>query len=229
MAMTITRRRFVHASVALAGLATVVPIGSVLAAEENNKWVSGEGTPDTVMGPFYPLLSKPANPGTDLTMVKGGTAHAQGQLLYLMGQVLDVKGTPIKGVQVEIWQANAAGRYDNPSDGNPAPLDPNFQGYGVAVTDADGRYRFKTIKPGSYPVTRGWVRPPHIHYELTGRKDKHVTQIWFPDEPLNAQDRLFNGLSPAARKMLTCKIEAPTGNIEPDSKIALFNIILTNG
>src|SRR6266498_3912005 len=200
MAMTITRRRFVHASVALAGLATVVPIGSVLAAEENNKWVSGEGTPDTVMGPFYPLLSKPANPGTDLTMVKGGTAHAQGQLLYLMGQVLDVKGTPIKGVQVEIWQANAA-----------------------------GRYRFKTIKPGSYPVTRGWVRPPHIHYELTGRKDKHVTQIWFPDEPLNAQDRLFDRLSPAARQKLTCKIEAPAGSMEPDSKVALFNIVLTNG
>ena len=162
-------------------------------------------------------------------MVKGGTAHAQGQLLYLMGQVLDVKGTPIKGVQVEIWQANAAGRYDHPSDGNPAPLDPNFQGYGVAVTDADGRYRFKTIKPGSYPVTRGWVRPPHIHYELTGRKDKHVTQIWFPDEPLNAQDRLFDRLSPAARQKLTCKIEAPAGSMEPDSKVALFNIVLTNG
>ena len=162
-------------------------------------------------------------------MVKGGTAHAQGQLLYLMGQVLDVKGKPIKGVQVEIWQANGAGRYNHPSDGNPAPLDPNFQGYGLVVTDADGRYRFKTIKPGSYPVTQGWDRPPHIHYELTGRKDKHVTQIWFPDEPLNAQDRLFNRLSPAARQKLTCKIEAPTGNIEPDSKIALFNIILTNG
>ena len=163
MAMTITRRRFVHASVALAGFATVVPIGSVLAAEEDHKWVRGESTPDTVMGPFYPLLTKPADPGTDLTMVKGGTARAQGQLLYLMGHVLDVKGKPIKGVKVEIWQTNAAGRYNHPSDGNPAPLDPNFQGYGVAVTDADGRYRFKTIKPGPYPVTQGWDRPPHIH------------------------------------------------------------------
>ena len=78
-------------------------------------------------------------------------------------------------------------------------------------------------------MTQGWDRPPHIHFEVTGLKDRQVTQIWFPDEPLNAQDRLLNGLSPAAQKMLTCKIEAPTGNIEPDSKIALFNIILTNG
>jgi len=229
MTVAISRRQFVHASVALAGLATVAPLGSVLAAEETYKWVLGESTPGTVMGPFYPLLTKAADPGTDLTMIKGATTRAKGQLLHLMGRVVDIKGKPLKGVKVAIWQPNAAGRYSHPSDGNPAPLDPNFQGYGVAVTDADGRYRFKTIKPGPYPVTQGWDRPPHIHFEVTGLKDRQVTQIWFPDEPLNAQDRLLNGLSPAAQKMLTCKIEAPTGNIEPDSKIALFNIILTNG
>ncbi len=229
MTVAISRRQFVHASVALAGLATVAPLGSVLAAEETYKWVLGESTPGTVMGPFYPLLTKAADPGTDLTMIKGATTRAKGQLLHLMGRVVDIKGKPLKGVKVAIWQPNAAGRYNHPSDGNPAPLDPNFQGYGVAVTDADGRYRFKTIKPGPYPVTQGWDRPPHIHFEVTGLKDRQVTQIWFPDEPLNAQDRLLNGLSPAAQKMLTCKIEAPTRNIEPDSKIALFNIILTNG
>jgi protocatechuate 3,4-dioxygenase beta subunit len=78
-------------------------------------------------------------------------------------------------------------------------------------------------------VSQGWDRPPHIHFELTGRADRHVTQMWFPDEPLNAQDRLFNGLRPAAQKMLTGKIEPPTGAMEPDSKIALFNVIITNG
>jgi protocatechuate 3,4-dioxygenase beta subunit len=224
----ISRRQLMHTSLAWAGLATVAPLGSVLAAEDN-KWVLTEVTPATVLGPFYPLLNKPTDPGTDLTRIKGGTARAQGQLLYLMGQVLDIKGRPIKGVKVEIWQTNAAGRYNHPSDPNPAPRDPNFEGYGVTLTDADGRYRFKTIKPAAYPVTQGWDRPPHIHFELTGRADRHVTQMWFPDEPLNAQDRLFNGLRPAAQKMLTGKIEPPTGAMEPDSKIALFNVIITNG
>src|SRR5437667_4725776 len=166
---------------------------------------------------------------THLSMIKGGTARAQGQLLYLMGQVLDIKGRPIKGVKVEIWQTNAAGRYNHPSDPNPASLDRNFHGYGVTLTDADGRYRFKTIKPGAYPVTQGWDRPPHIHFELTGRADRHVTQMWFPDEPLNAQDRLFNGLRPAAQQMLTGKIEPPTGAMEPDSKVALVDRIGPNG
>ena len=186
-------------------------------------------TPSTVAGPFYPLMSKPVDRDADLTVINGRTTRAQGQVLHLMGQVLNIKGAPVKGVQVEIWQTNAAGRYDHPSDPNPAPLDPNFQGYGVTTTDAEGRYRFKTVKPGAYPVTQGWDRPPHVHFQLTGRADRVVTQMWFPDDPLNGQDRLFNVLRPAAQQMLTAKIQPPTANMEPDSKIALFNIIVTNG
>jgi protocatechuate 3,4-dioxygenase beta subunit len=227
--MNITRRRLLHAPGALGGLAMAIPFGSVLAAEEVYKWALTAVTPGTVTGPFYPLLNKPVDPGTDLTLIKGGSERAKGDLLFLMGQVLNIKGTPIKGVEVEIWQANAAGRYDHPSDGNPAPLDPNFTGYGVAVTDAEGRYRFKTIAPGAYPVIPGWDRPPHIHFQLTGRRDRQVTQMWFPDHPLNGQDRLFTNLSPAARQMVTGKIEAPTGSMESDAKIALFNIIIPNG
>src|SRR5207245_11077852 len=109
------------------GLATVAPLGSVLAAEDS-KWVLTEVTPATVLGPFYPLLNKPTDPGTDLSMIKGGTARAQGQLLYLMGQVLDIKGRPIKGVKVEIWQTNADGRYNHPSDPNHDTLYRHFQG-----------------------------------------------------------------------------------------------------
>jgi protocatechuate 3,4-dioxygenase, beta subunit len=224
----ITRRQLMQTGLAFAGLATAAPFASALAAEEN-KWALTETTPGTVMGPFYPLVNKGMDPGTDLTAIKGGAGRAQGQLLYLMGQVLDIKGKPIKGVKVEIWQTNAAGRYNHPSDPNPAPLDPNFLGYGIAVTDGEGRYRFKTVKPGAYPVAQGWERPPHVHYELTGRVDRHVTQMWFPGEPLNAQDRLFARLSPAAQTMLTGKLEAPTANVEPEAKIAVFNIVLTNG
>jgi len=200
----------------------------IFAAEEAYKWALADVTPGTVIGPFYPLLNKPAERSTDLTSM-AGQAHARGELLYVMGQVLNIKGTPVKGVEVEIWQANAAGRYSHPSDGNSAPLDPNFRGYGVAVTDAEGRYRFKTILPGAYNVVPGWDRAPHIHFQLTGRSDRHVTQMWFPDHPLNAQDRLFTNLPPAARRMVTGKIEASSRNIEPEAKIALFNIIVPNG
>jgi len=213
---------------AFAGLTIAEPLASVLAADEN-KWSLTETTPGTVLGPFYPLVNQRMDSGSDLTVIKGAPGHAQGQLIYLMGQVLDIKGKPIKGVKVEIWQTNAAGRYNHPSDPNPAPLDPNFLGYGVSVTDGEGRYRFKTIKPGAYPVTQGWERPPHVHYQLTGRVDRHVTQMWFPGDPLNTQDRLLARLSPAAQAMVTGKIEAPSSNMEPDAKIAVFNIVLTNG
>ena len=224
----ITRRQLMQTSLAFAGLTMAAPLALALAADEN-KWSLTETTPGTVLGPFYPLVNQQMDPGSDLTVIKGAAGRAQGQLIYLMGQVLDIKGKPIKDVKVEIWQTNAAGRYNHPSDPNPAPLDPNFVGYGVSVTDSEGRYRFKTIKPGAYPVTQGWDRPPHVHYQLTGRVDRHVTQMWFAGDPLNAQDRLLARLSPAAQAMLTGKIEAPRGDMEPNAKIAVFNVVLTNG
>jgi len=225
----VTRRQVLHAAIAASGLGMLGSPYPARAAEEAYKWVLTEVTPSTVAGPFYPLMSKPVDRDADLTVINGRTTRAQGQVLPLMAQVLNIKGAPVKGVQVEIWQTNAAGRYDHPSDPNPAPLDPNFQGYGVTTTDAEGRYRFKTVKPGAYTVTQGWERPPHVHFQLTGRADRVVTQMWFPDDPLNGQDRLFNVLRPAAQQMLTAKIQPPTANMEPDSKIALFNIIVTNG
>ena len=225
----LTRRQILHASIAASGLAMLGSAYAARAAEETYKWTLSEVTPSTVAGPFYPLLNKPADRDTDLTVIEGRPGRAKGQVLYLMGQVLNIKGSPVKDVEVEIWQTNAAGRYDHVSDPNQAPLDPNFQGYGVAVTDAEGRYRFKTVKPGAYPVIQGWDRPPHIHFQLSGRADRLVTQMWFPDDPLNGQDRLFNTLRPAAQQMLTAKILPPTANMEPDSKIALFNMIVTNG
>src|SRR5438128_393046 len=179
----VTRRQVLHAAIAASGLGMLGSPYPARAAEEAYKWVLTEVTPSTVAGPFYPLMSKPVDRDADLTVINGRTTRAQGQVLHLMGQVLNIKGAPVKGVQVEIWQTNAAGRYDHPSDPNPAPLDPNFQGYGVTTTDAEGRYRFKTVKPGAYPVTQGWDRPPHIHFELNGRADRHITQMWFPDQP----------------------------------------------
>jgi protocatechuate 3,4-dioxygenase, beta subunit len=223
------RRDLLQGAIAAAGLSMLTSPAMTRAADETYKWVLTEVTPSTVAGPFYPLLNKPVDGDADLTVISSRSARAKGQLLYLLGQVFNIKGKPVKGVEVEIWQPNAAGRYDHPSDPNPAPVDPNFQGYGVARTDADGRYRFKTIKPGGYPVTQGWDRPPHIHFQLNGRADRLVTQMWFPGDPLNAQDRLFTILRPPAQQMVTARIELPTTDVEPDSVIAVFNIVVPNG
>jgi protocatechuate 3,4-dioxygenase beta subunit len=223
------RRDVLQGAIAAAGVSM---LGSPLmtgAAEETYKWILSDVTPSTAAGPFYPLLNKPVDRDADLTVIGSRGARAKGQILYVIGQVFNIKGKPAQGVEVEIWQPNAAGRYDHPSDPNLAPLDPNFQGYGVATTDADGRYRFKTIKPGGYPVTQGWDRPPHIHFQLTGRADRLVTQMWFPGDPLNAQDRLFTILRPPAQNMVTARIESPTAELEPESRIAVFNIVVPNG
>jgi len=83
------------------------------------------------------------------------------------------------------------GRYTHKNDHNPAPIDPNFDGYANIVTDAEGHYRFRTVRPGAYPVTPEFWRPPHIHFELTGRVDRLITQMYFPDEKLNETDPIL--------------------------------------
>ena len=100
-------------------------------------------TPDQILGPFYPV-KKPADGGTDLTRLSSKSGPAQGEVIYVMGRVLNMNGDPVQGAQLEVWQANAGGRYVHSSDPNPAPLDPNFDGYANVVSDAEGRYRFKT-------------------------------------------------------------------------------------
>ena len=90
-------------------------------------------------------------------------------------------GATLEGARVELWQANAHGRYTHPSDTNPAPLDPNFEGFAVQDTDAEGRYRFKTIKPGAYPATANWMRPPHLHFEVTGKINRRSRRCISPE------------------------------------------------
>jgi protocatechuate 3,4-dioxygenase beta subunit len=107
-------------------------------------------TPDQILGPFYPLKSLDQN--SDLTRVPGRPGRAGGLVLDVMGRVLNLKGEPVRNAQLEIWQANAHGRYTHPSDHNPAPLDSNFEGSTSLTADHDGRYRFKTIKPAAYPA-----------------------------------------------------------------------------
>ena len=200
---------------------TVAALGSAAASAE-----ALARTPTQVLGPFYPL-EKPLDDDADLTLVRGRKARAQGQVLHVMGRVLNVVGEPVSGARIEIWQANARGRYAHPADNNPAPLDPNFQGYAKLLTDAEGRYRFKTIKPSGYPAG-AFMRPAHIHFDVAGKLDRLVTQMYFPGDPLMESD----GVLAAATKnkpLLVADVRAPTPDLEPDSLLAHWNIVLENG
>jgi protocatechuate 3,4-dioxygenase beta subunit len=127
-----------------------------------------------------------------------------GERIIVSGHLLDTEGRPLRATLVEVWQANAAGRYRHHGDRWPAPLDPNFTGAGRCVTDDDGRYRFTTIKPGPYPWGNhhnAW-RPAHIHFSLMGRAfaQRLVTQMYFPGDPLFPYDPIFNSVRDAAAR-----------------------------
>jgi protocatechuate 3,4-dioxygenase beta subunit len=183
-------------------------------------------TPGQILGPFYPVTTQPAQT-TDLTRMPGRPARAEGQVLNVTGRVLNVSGEPVRNAKIEIWQANKYGRYTHPSDDNPAPLDPNFEGFAVLTTDDEGRYRFKTIKPGAYPARPNLIRPPHIHFEVTGRTDKLVTQVYFEGEKYNDTDPFLN--SAPRKDLLITKLLPPTPDMEPDSKLVMFDFVVFKG
>ena len=138
-----------------------------------------------------------------------------GERIIVTGRVLDDNGRPIPHTLVEIWQANSAGRYIHQRDQHPAPLDANFTGAGRAVTDADGRYRFVTIKPGAYPWLNhpnAW-RPAHIHFSVFGASfiTRLVTQMYFPGDPLFPFDPIYNSISePKARERMIARFDLGT-------------------
>lgn len=153
-----------------------------------------------------------------------------GERIYVHGRVLDDEGRPVRGALVEVWQANAAGRYRHKVDGHDAPLDPNFSGAGRTLTDESGYYLFKTIKPGPYPWGNhynAW-RPAHIHFSLFGAGilSRLVTQMYFPGDPLQPLDPIFNSIpDDKARMRLVSNLDMERA--EPDYALAyLFNIVL---
>jgi len=153
-----------------------------------------------------------------------------GERIFVHGRVLDEDGRPVRGALVEVWQANAAGRYRHKVDGHDAPLDPNFTGAGRALTDEIGYYWFKTIKPGPYPWGNhynAW-RPAHIHFSLfgSGILSRLVTQMYFPGDPLQPLDPIFNSIPDrAARMRLVSRLDMERA--EPDYALAyIFDIVL---
>jgi protocatechuate 3,4-dioxygenase beta subunit len=159
--------------------------------------------PHTVSEITGPQLAGLADEGdSDLTTQHDG--EPIGERIVVAGRVYDTEGRPLAGTLVEIWQANAAGRYLHKWDRWPAPLDPNFSGAGRCVTDGEGHYSFTTIKPGPYPWGNhynAW-RPAHIHFSLLGRAfaQRLVTQMYFPGDPFFEYDPIFNSVrDPKAR------------------------------
>jgi protocatechuate 3,4-dioxygenase, beta subunit len=184
-------------------------------------------TPNVTIGPFYPLL-KPMDRDMDLTRIKGKRGSAQGQVIHVSGWVRNRQGEPVVNAQVELWQANTFGRYDHPSDPNPAPLDPNFQGYAVQRTDGEGRFRFVTIKPGPYPRGKNDFRTPHLHFDVTGRVDRKITQMFFPGEALNDQDLILRGV-PDHHELLMAQVLPPTRDMDPSSRLVVWDIVVPQG
>jgi protocatechuate 3,4-dioxygenase beta subunit len=182
-----SRRTFAGAGLASAGL---------LLSSSARAFADKAPTAESAMGPFYPIV-RPTDADADLTWVKGHDKRALGQVIEISGRVFDMKGNPVPGATLELWQANAAGRYDHPSDPATAPLDPNFQGYANLRADSKGEWRIVTIKPGGYGSPIG-NRPPHIHFDMRSEKSRNIAQLYFPEEAEgNAKDMLYKQLSPA--------------------------------
>ena len=180
--MLVTRRHLVVGAAAVAGASAAR--GQTLAATSSQD-----------LGPFYPVL-RPADHDADLTRVKGRKGTAAGQPIQVIGRIVDLRGNPIRNAQVDLWQCNAAGRYAHPGDrANPAALDPNFQGFARLATDRDGQFKFRSIKPKDYDTPIG-RRTPHIHFSIDGHRERLVTQMYFPGEPLNETDFLLKNAEP---------------------------------
>ena len=143
-----------------------------------------------------PVFGEDALAPGDADLTSGHAGEPLGERIIVHGRVVDEDGRPVPNVLLEVWQANAAGRYHHGVDLHPAPLDPNFTGAGRLLTDSAGRYRLVTVKPGAYPWRNhpnAW-RPAHIHFSVFGRAftQRLVTQMYFPGDPLFAYDPIFN-------------------------------------
>lgn len=181
--MLISRRRLVAGGAAVAGLAATARAQKLVPTSAQD------------LGPFYPVV-RPRDEDADLTRLRGAKGVARGDPINVIGRVVDLRGRPVRGIKLELWQANAVGRYDHPGDvRRDAALDPNFQGYASLATDRDGQFKFRTIKPGAYKIP-GDVRTPHIHFDIHGRSERLVTQLYFPGEALNATDLILRTASP---------------------------------
>lgn len=166
-------------------------------------------TPRQTTGPFYPERL-PRESDADLASM-AGSAPATGEVIVVEGRVLGTDGRPVAGASLELWQANAFGRYAHSGDRSDVPLDPNFQGYGAVRTDAEGRYRFRTIRPGEYAG-----RTRHLHFYAAGPGfERTPMQMYFAGDPGNEADFLWRSLStPELRDAVTVDFGGGQGTFD---------------
>jgi len=162
-----------------------------------------------------PVFGEDALQPSDDDLTKQHEGEPLGERIVVTGRVLDDSGRPVRGALVEVWQANASGKYPHPVDDHDAPLDPNFLGKGLVLTDDEGRYRIVTVKPGAYPWGNhafGW-RPAHIHFSLFGNAyaQRLITQMFFPGDPLLAIDPIFQSVPEAGRSLLVADLDLEQG------------------
>lgn len=186
--------------------------------------------PRTLSDTTGPVYGRGRPTGADGDLTRQHEGEPLGERIVVSGRVLDGGGRAIRNSLVEVWQANAAGRYTHAADRHPAPLDPNFSGAGRCMTDGEGRYRFVTIKPGAYPWKNhdnAW-RPAHIHFSLFGPsfRTRLITQMYFPGDPLFEHDPIFQSVAdPESRGLMVSSFDLDT--TEPGWALGYrFDIVL---
>jgi protocatechuate 3,4-dioxygenase beta subunit len=204
----LARRRLIASGLSTAALVAATPVLAAL-----------KPTPRQTRGPFYPETI-PLDHDNDLVRVKGRAAQAMGEVTHLSGRVLDTDGKPIAGARVEIWQCDKNGIYHHSGDSRFEQVDGNFQGYGRTRVAADGGYRFRTIKPVSYPG-----RTPHIHVTVQAPGfGELVSQIYIDGHPRNARDFLYRRVADSGATVAARFVPAP--ELERGALKAQFDLIL---
>jgi protocatechuate 3,4-dioxygenase beta subunit len=204
------------------GLGMLGSFASVLGSSSLAKALALMPTPEETEGPFYPVKNQ-KDKDEDLTQINGYLGGASGQHIVVGGHVTDIYGNAVENTLLDIWQADANGRYRHPRDSNKAKLDQNFQGWAVIQTDDKGSFRFKTVMPGAYPVSGTWIRPPHIHLKIF--KPGYLpltTQMYFPDQELNKKDLLLSRKSIIEQSAMMARKIGQQGNLI----IYEYNVVL---
>lgn len=179
-------------------------------------------TPQQTEGPFYPV-GFPADMDNDLVQVRGQAAQAMGTVLHLQGRVLDTSGRPVSGALVEVWQCDAQGIYDHPRQSGRERRDQAFQGYGRMLVDAEGGYRFRTLKPVAYPG-----RAPHIHFKVaTAAGGQLTSQFYIAGEAQNEGDFVFRAAARnrQQRERIEMRLQ-PASGLEPGALATSMDIVV---
>jgi protocatechuate 3,4-dioxygenase, beta subunit len=202
---TLNRRRFVTS------MALISASGLITAHAKAQM-----ATPSDAEGPFYPITPQ-KDMDADLTRVQGKPGIAKGEIIQVTGRVVDTQFNPIEDATIDLWQANSFGKYHHPHDNSAAPIDEHFQGWAIMLSGKNGAFTITTVMPGAYPLGSNNPRTPHIHLKVSKLGYVELlTQMYFPNQPPNAQDGLFKRKSIAQQRMMTAKQEGDTNSYRYD-------------